>query len=93
MDREAAIENVSALRRRHPTRTPQGADRNKVSSYFSSTDGTYYSRSLMIISLHALQKGQDQDVVDYIDFWYPGLKEQIRNLSSLFPGIIASGPP
>jgi hypothetical protein len=47
----------------------------------------------MIISLHALRKGQDQDVVDYINLWHPKLKGQISNLSSLLPGIIASGPP
>jgi hypothetical protein len=36
-----------------------------------------------IISLHALRNGQDQDDVDYIDRFHPGLKEQISNLFSI----------
>jgi hypothetical protein len=45
------------------------------------------------MSLYALRKGQDQDVVDYINLCHSGLKEQISNLSSLLPGIIAGRLP
>jgi hypothetical protein len=50
-------------------------------------------KELTETSLHALRKGRDQDVVDYINLWHPKLKEQISNLSPLLPGIIAGGPP
>lgn len=48
---------------------------------------------LLINSLHALQKGHDQAVVDYVDFCYPGLKEQISNLSWVLRGIVAGDIP
>ncbi|KAH6714609.1 hypothetical protein BKA61DRAFT_575339 [Leptodontidium sp. MPI-SDFR-AT-0119] len=44
----------------------------------------------LIFSLYALRKGHDQAVVDYVDFCYPGLKEQISNLSCVLGGILAS---
>ncbi|PVH67756.1 hypothetical protein DL98DRAFT_637461 [Cadophora sp. DSE1049] len=44
-------------------------------------------------SLYALRNGHDQAVVDYVDFCYPGLKEQISNLSCVLRGILASEIP
>ncbi|KAH7305372.1 hypothetical protein BKA65DRAFT_486019 [Rhexocercosporidium sp. MPI-PUGE-AT-0058] len=44
-------------------------------------------------SLHALRKGHDQAVVDYVDFCYPGLKEQISNLPWVLRGIVAGDIP
>jgi hypothetical protein len=82
------------LRPQRPRHTSKGGDRSEVGSCFPSLDGTRHSGSL-IISLFALAlgKNQDQDVVDYIDVCHPGLKEQISNLASLVPGIIAGGLP
>jgi hypothetical protein len=86
------MEYVSVLRPPHPSRTSYGGNRNEVGSCFPGADGSRYS-GLLIISLCTLRKGQDQDVVDYIDLCHPGLKEQISNLSFLLPGIVASGLP
>lgn len=47
----------------------------------------------LIYSLHALRKGHDQAIVDYVDFCYPGLEEQISNLSGFLRGIVASDIP
>ncbi|XMA13673.1 hypothetical protein WAI453_006464 [Rhynchosporium graminicola] len=43
--------------------------------------------------LHAPPKGHDQAVIDYVDFCYPGLKEQMRNLSWVLRGIAAGDIP
>ncbi|PVH67755.1 hypothetical protein DL98DRAFT_542915 [Cadophora sp. DSE1049] len=43
-------------------------------------------------SLYALRNGHDQAVVDYVDFCYPGLKEQISNLLCVLRGILANHP-
>ncbi|CZT52853.1 uncharacterized protein RSE6_14241 [Rhynchosporium secalis] len=44
-------------------------------------------------NLHAPPKGHDQAVIDYVDFCYPGLKEQMRNLSWVLRGIAAGDIP
>ena len=46
--------------------------------------------SSLIYSLYALRKGHDQAIVEYVDFCYPGLEEQISNLSGFLRGIVAS---